>query len=513
MPAGNVLFITVDQWRGDCLSALDHPVVRTPTLDGLAAGGVLFANHWANIAPCGPSRATLHTGMYAQNHRSILNGTPLDARFTNVALEARAAGYDPVLFGYTDTSVDPRTVAPDDPRLWSYEGLLPGFRPVVENGEGGHSWGQWLAERGVDVPAFPWDLYQPIADYPGADDHGHTWAPTRFAAEHSETVFLVDQVLDWLERNGDEPWFLHASFIRPHPPYRNPVGYHDRYDADEGPPFRGHPRRADEQAVHLLARLATEVPEAGCPVDERDRRQLRATYWGMMAEVDDQLARLFDDLERSGRSGDTLVVLTSDHGDQMGDHWLKEKLGYWDESYLVPLIVRDPRPVADATRGSRVRHFTEHVDVTPTICEWLGLDVPRQCDGRPLQPFLHEGAAPEDWRAEAHWEWDFRNPATHLAEDLLGVPSEHCGLNVVRGDRWKYVHFGADPDICPPLLFDLASDPDQCHDLAGDPDHAAVVAEQAGSLLSWRMRHDERTLTGHLLTGDRGLVVRYDPRR
>ncbi len=67
-----------------------------------------FARHWANTAPCGPRRATLHTGMYAQNHRSVLNGTPLDDRFTNVALEARRAGYDPTLFGYTDTSPDPR---------------------------------------------------------------------------------------------------------------------------------------------------------------------------------------------------------------------------------------------------------------------------------------------------------------------------------------------------------------------------------------------------------------------
>ncbi len=85
---GNVLFITLDQWRGDCLSAAGHPLVQTPTLDRLAARGVRFANHWANIAPCGPSRATIHTGMYAQNHRSVLNGTPLDDRFTNTARQA-----------------------------------------------------------------------------------------------------------------------------------------------------------------------------------------------------------------------------------------------------------------------------------------------------------------------------------------------------------------------------------------------------------------------------------------
>ena len=96
MPAPrNVLFITLDQWRGDCLSALGHPVVETPALDALAARGVLFANHWANTAPCGPSRACLYTGTYQHRNRSILNGTPLDARFTNVALLRAHAGVRP----------------------------------------------------------------------------------------------------------------------------------------------------------------------------------------------------------------------------------------------------------------------------------------------------------------------------------------------------------------------------------------------------------------------------------
>jgi len=101
----NVLFITLDQWRGDCLSALEHPVLETPALDALASRGVLFANHWANAAPCGPSRACLYTGTYLHRNRSILNGTPLDARFTNVALVARELGYDPVLFGFGCTDL------------------------------------------------------------------------------------------------------------------------------------------------------------------------------------------------------------------------------------------------------------------------------------------------------------------------------------------------------------------------------------------------------------------------
>ena len=87
----NVLFITADQWRGECLSALGHQV-KTPNLDQLASDGVIFKNHYAQAVPCGPSRASMYTGMYLHNHRSLVNGTPLDARHTNVALEARKAG-------------------------------------------------------------------------------------------------------------------------------------------------------------------------------------------------------------------------------------------------------------------------------------------------------------------------------------------------------------------------------------------------------------------------------------
>ncbi len=514
---GNVLFITLDQWRGDCLSVAGHPLVRTPTLDRLAARGVRFADHWANIAPCGPSRATLHTGMYAQNHRSVLNGTPLDDRFTNTARQARLAGFAPVLFGYTDTSIDPRTVTdPDDPRLRTYESVLPGFEGVAVNPEARTAWAAWLTERGVDVPAQPVDLYLPEEGFPGADAHGASWAPTRFAAEHSETAFLVDELQRWFTRNGDRPFFVHASFLRPHPPYRNPAGYHDRYSADDVPDFRRHPTRQAEMDQHVLPAMAIPLPGVGCPEDEGDARQLRATYYGAMAEVDDQLAVLFAWLEEQGLLDDTLVVLTSDHGDQNGDHWLVEKLGYWDESYHVPLLVIDPRPEADATRGQVVRSITEHVDVLPTICTWLGLEVPLQCDGRPLQPFVHggDGAAPDDWRTESHWEWDFRNPELHLAEDLLGLRMEECCLNVVRTATHKYVHFAAlDGAVTPPLLFDLEADPDQLTSVAGDPAYDGVRADLLGTLLAWRMRHDERTLTGTFLSETGGLVVRRDERR
>lgn len=510
MESANVLFITVDQWRGDCLSAAAHPVVRTPNLDRLADRGVRFANHWSVTAPCGPARASLYTGLYLMHHRSVGNGTPLADRFTNVARLARSVGYDPTLFGYTDTTVDPAVVAdPEDPRLRDYEGVLPGFTPeLVLTGGDKSAWARWLSSRGVDVPSDPEDLYLPVDDRPGS--------PTRFDADHTETVFVTDRFLDWLDRAGDRgdsgPWFAHLSFLRPHPPYRAPAGYHRLYDPDDGPGFRRLVDRAAEVGQHPLHAAAATV--SGCPVDEGELRRQRVAYWANMAEVDHQIGRLLDHLDRTGLAEETLVVLTADHGDQMGDHWLIQKLGWWDESYHVPLIVVDPRPESNATRGSVVTAFTESVDVAPTLCTWMGVEVPVEMDGRPLQPFLGaadpSAATPADWRAAAHWQWDWRDPVDHRPEDLFGLTMEQCTLDVVRTSTHRYVQLGDGSW----RFHDLVADPDQLV----DPRETAVLADAAEAinelrveLMTWRMRHDDRTLTGHRATPE-GMVVRRDPR-
>jgi arylsulfatase A-like enzyme len=505
---GNVLFITADQWRGDSLSALGHPVVRTPNLDALCASGVLFANHWAVTAPCGPSRASLYTGTYLHHHRSVLNGTPLDARFTNVALEARRCGYDPVLFGYTDASVDPRTVPEGDPSLFSYEGVLPGFRPIVHDPfeAGSLEWGKWLAARGRDVPSNPHRLYEPDLSYPGASDHAFTWAPGHFSAEETETAFMTEQVISYLEREARDPFFVHLSYLRPHPPYRNPPGYHDLYSLDDVAPFDAHPTRTAEQAVHPLLDALARFPGVGAAADERERRQLRATYHGMQAEVDAQLGRLFGWLESAGLADDTLVVFTSDHGELGGDHWCIGKGGWFDASFRVPLIVRDPRPCADSGRGRIVDAPTEAVDVMPTILEWIGVEVPLQVDGWSLRWAIEGREAPEHWRSAAHMEWDFRNPSRLLAERRWGLPSAHCVLTVLRSDVAKYVQFAADASVLPPLFFDLDEDPGELHDVAPDPERREDCYIAARELLQWRMREDDRELANSILTSDRGLV-------
>jgi arylsulfatase A-like enzyme len=213
----------------------------------------------------------------------------------------------------------------------------------------------------------------------------------------------------------------------------------------------------------------------------------------MISEVDRQIGRLVAGLKAAGAWDDTVIALTSDHGEMMGDHWTLGKFGYFDQAYHVPLIVRDPR--RPESFGGRVSAFTEAVDVAPTLLEAAGARRDGPADGRSLTAFL-QGGTPRDWRREAHWEFDFREVATGAPQAALGVGLDDCSLAVIRGERWKYVHFAG----LPPLLFDLAADPGELRNLADDPGHLSVRVEMAEKLLAWRSRHLDRRLTGLSLT-------------
>jgi arylsulfatase A-like enzyme len=507
-----VLFITADQWRADCLGVAGHACVRTPHLDALASDGIRFTRHYAQAVPCGPSRASLHTGMYLMNHRVVRNGTPLDRRFSNIALELRKLGMEPALVGYTDSAPDPRGREPGDPALHTYTGVLPGFRQLVPGSEGPMAWTQNLQRLGYDVEPTRHPEDEPAVwdhdlDHPEAARRGGTYAPAPYAAEHSDTAFSTDAAIAYIQQRAGTDWFLHLSLLRPHPPFIVPPPYHDLFTPEQGPAFLGHADADGEAAAHpydRLRRTQTERWVAAHRLDmrsERQRRQLRATYWGMIAEVDAHLGRLFAALRESGDDGDTLVVFTSDHGEQLFDHWQLGKQGYQEQSFHIPLILRAPECPPER-RGARVDAFTENVDVMPTILDWLGATPPRQCDGRSLLPWL-EPAPPPSWRQAAFYELDFRDVRRGRAEAELGIDMEACSFAVLRGEHYKYVQFAG----LAPLLFRIDEDPHERRDLVRDPAHAAAAFEQAQRMLGHRMRHAERTWTHSLVTRD-GYVQR-----
>ncbi len=515
---GNVLFITADQWRGDCLSALGHPCLKTPNLDRLAGDGVLFAKHYSQATPCGPGRASLYTGLYLHNHRSVVNGAPLDARHTNVALEARKLGYDPVLFGYTDAAPDPRTLATGDPSLLSYEGVLPGMTPEGYLGGNRLPWLADLKAKGYEVaPGDRNEVFRPQADYSGAEGRGPTYPPARYKAEDSNTAFLTDQAIRYMSVREDKPWFLHMSYLSPHPPFVVAEPYHDMYDPADTPPVIRAANPEEEAKQHpWLAYFLQNQQGIGFTVDytaadnlslsESEQRQLRATYFAMMSEVDANIGRLIDHLKECGQYDDTLIIFCSDHGELLGDHWLYAKYGYFDQAFHIPLILRDPR--ADGGHGGVISEFTENIDIMPTIIEWLGGSIPAACDGESLLPF-GAGDTPKNWRREVHWSYDFRDNVDYQgAQQALGLTPDQCTMTVIRDDHYKYVHFTA----LPALFFDMEADPEERHNLADDPKYRELVLQYTQKMLSWRMNHDDRTLTNIMLTPE-GVIDHKGRRR
>ncbi len=506
----NVLLITLDQFRADCLGVAGHPVVRTPNLDRLAADGVRFTHHFANCAPCGPSRASLLTGLWQSNHRVTSNGAPLSDHLPMLPRMLREHGYDPVLFGYTDTTLDPATLGEDDPRRTSYEQPMPGFSTGVLLDDDIRPWIEWLSAMGYDTPDEHRLIYEP-ADVATPDGRGATWRPARYAAEHTESAFITTKALEWLDGPGrlDQPFCVHLSYLRPHPPYLAPAPYNDMFDPADMPAPTRHPTPGDEGAVHPFVAAALGVVPS--PESELDQRQLQATYYGMIAEVDAQVGRLLDGLDERGLRDDTIVVLTSDHGEQLGDHWLVEKLGFFDQSYRIPLIVRWPG--MEGSPGRTVEAFTENVDITPTLLDLVGAPPSPFCDGASLRPFLdgdlHGTDAPAGWRTAAHHEFDFRDPTSTLIEDLFGIRQDQCALSVWRGRNRKYVQFCGG---FPPLYFDLDQDPGELHDLAGDPTRTTEMLECTQELLRAHLEHTDPRLANTRATAD-GTVVRVDPGR
>jgi len=466
----NILLITLDQFRGDTLGCVGHPVVQTPALDHVAENGTLLTRHYSQSSPCGPGRASLYTGMYQMNHRVLANGTPLDDRFDNVARMAVRNGYSPALFGYTDQSVDPRvTSSADDPRLQSYEGVLPGFELVLDLTQEFTPWASILEANGVDTSVGLIKLLATENERP---------------ASLSVSTFLTNEFLRWRESQTDQ-WFAHLSFFRPHPPYSAAGEFSKMYDPDTVPtPIPP----ADER--HPLHEYLLGSKTNAAPTDDAKLRKMRAQYYGMISEVDSQLARIWAALKQSGDWENTMIVIASDHGEMLGDHGLREKVGYWEESHHIVGIVRDPN--LTESHGKAVTQFTENVDILPTLCEFIRAEVPTQCDGRSLYPLL-AGSAEDAWRRHASWEFDWShvfiegdNPKWQWSRDLT-----RCSLAVLRDETHSYVQFADGEYLC----FDLKTDPTW----RTPETDVNKVFELSRKLMAWRMQYNRHEFTGFIV--------------
>ncbi len=500
----NILFIMFDQLRADYLSCVGHPHLHTPHLDRLASKCVRFSRCYVQSPVCGASRMSFYTGRYVHSHGAAWNNFPLSVGEPTLGDHLRDIGMDAFLLGKTHMKADAAGMA----RL----GLAPdsvigarvaeaGFDVVVRD-DG--LWG-FGPDGGYDEKPSPYNAYlkskgydgdNPWHDYAnaGVDDDGeiasgwlmqHAAKPANIREEDSETPWLTGEAIRFLDERADAgPWLCHLSYIKPHWPYIVPAPYHGMYGHNQVLPAVRHPSERDDPHPVYGAFMDNVIGQAF----QRDevRAAVIPAYMGLIKQVDDQMGRLFAHLEATGRMDDTMIVVTSDHGDYLGDHWLGEKDLFHAPSVLAPLIVYDPSGEADATRGTVCDALVEGIDVGATFIEAAGGEVPGHIvEGRSLLPFLR-GETPDEWREFAVSEYDYS--ATPMAVKL-GVAPKDARLFMIADERWKFVH--AEGGFRP-MLFDMENDPDEFVDLAKTaPDHE-VIATMYERLGRWARRSSQR---------------------
>jgi choline-sulfatase len=448
----DILVIQADQLSASALGAYGNQVVRAPHLDALAAESAVFDRAYCNSPLCAPSRASFLSGELPSTIGTYDNAAEFPAAVPTFAHHLRAAGYRTTLVGKT------HFIGPDQ---------LHGF------------------EERLTTDVYPAD-FEMVPDWRLADDERLPWyhdtrsiggaAPAAATLQRDyddEVAFTTRRALTDIARargHGDErPFLLLASFIAPHDPYEPPAEHWERYAGVEIdlPATHGAPPPQDAHSRRLRAMCELDADPPG----EDEIRRARRGYYACVSYLDDQIGAVLRTLEETGLAEHTVVVVTSDHGDMLGEHGLWYKMAPFEDSARVPLIVRGSGRFAPG----RVRRTASLVDLLPTFAELAGADVPPTA-GTSLVGLLcgDDGG------------WPDRAVIEYLAE---GVRAPQ--LTLVRGN-WKLVHCPGDPDV----LFDLDADPHELDDRAGDPELAGLLAELRDELLAGR---DLEALTARIL--------------
>ncbi|SFR40006.1 sulfatase-like hydrolase/transferase [Litoreibacter janthinus] len=505
----NVLWIMADQLRFDYLSCYGHPHLNTPHIDALAARGVRFTNTYVQSPVCGPSRMSAYTGRYVRSHGSTWNGIPLRVGEPTLGDHLRDVGARAVLVGKT------HMIADLDGMAWL------GIDPKSEIGVRVSECGFEAFERDdglhPDSVAQKWSAYDDylvslgyVSDNPwedfansGVDPDGKlmsAWLlknsrlPANVPEEHSETAYLTNRAMAFMEEaiSDDKPWLCHLSYIKPHWPYIVPAPYHDMY----GPEHIVDPIRslAEKETDHPLLRAYQQARVCRTFSQDHVREHVIPAYMGLIKQLDDNLGRLFAWMDAKGLTENTIIAFTSDHGDYMGDHWMGDKDFYHDSAVKVPLVIADPRPVANVTRGTTSDALIEMIDLAPTFMGVMGCaPKPHIVEGRDLMSILHgkDGFS----RRFVISEHDYSSFEMARA---LNVSQENARTVMIFDGRWKYIRC----EGFRPILFDLESDPHEFIDLGASDIavHVQVRKDMEQALLSWATQHHSRiTATPEIL--------------
>ena len=451
----NILLITADELRADALGCYGSRVCRTPRLDRLAEGGVVFENSFTPNPICVPARASITTGNYSHTCTGIKNNSGL-IRDDQVKLAAHFAssGYETYACGklhYVPYA------SPGKPRL------LHGFQhcDLTESGRLINQYDPEGKLRGLeDYPDFLADAGWP--GYSRAHGVGNNDVrpcpsplPAELHVDHWVADCTIRRMTEHLSQRGDQPFLIWCSFPKPHAPFDPPGEYATMYDPREVPPPAGDEtmladRNPFMDRVRFTHGLTSLSPAA--------RRVIKAYYYGLVSHQDAQVGRVLDTLAQAGVADETIVIYAADHGEMLGDLGTYFKCSFQEGSVRVPILWRGP----GVPKGARRKQLVGLHDILPTLAALTGCDLPRDVHGLDLTGALDDANAP---LRDLYYSQCLDDP--------------HQSAMLCDG-RWKYIwsQEGALEE-----LYDLEEDPTELVNLATRPNAKRQLAPRRERLI------------------------------
>lgn len=443
----NILWFCTDQQRRDSLGCYGSDFMQTPNIDRLAASGITFDACYCQAPSCTPSRSSFLTGRYASTVHCEHNDEvriPENERLLSKVLSEN---------GYVCGLAGKLHLAAVHPKYF------PNGERRIDDGFGVFNWAHdpydkwptsqyqlWLADQGVACEK------QPIPDIPGEVYYG-------MPSEYHHTKWCTDRAMAMIRKSHDHgtPFFFCCDVFDPHPPFDPP---RDRYESmlerlDSIPDCRYTEGELDskpecQRKKHEATRYDFRA------MDETQRKKVKAAYYAQVENIDIQVGRILDLLEELGELENTLIIYSADHGEMLGDHGMFTKGSfYYDELTRIPLIMSWK---GHLPAGMRYSGLAEMVDIFPTVCDILGIEISSRVQGRSMWPYLPEGKEmPKQY----------------------ALCQSTCHASMLCSKEWKVVLF---PHSGEGELYDLIRDPGEVNNLYDHPDYVEKKAEMLAAL-------------------------------
>ena len=463
----NVLFLPVDDLK-PMLGCYGDNTIKTPNIDRIAERGTVFLNASCQQAICGPSRASLMTGMYPDHTKVWDLATKMreiNPDILSIPQYFKQQGYETTGVGKT---FDPRCVDGakfQDKPSWSIPYQKAGGKGYA-NPEVAKAWKKAAElvkgrtfrmgyERNKAIARLGGPMCRPATECMDVPDHAY-----KDGAVARVGIKLLEEL-----SKGDKPFFLSVGFAKPHLPFVAPKKYWDMYDRDdiEQAEYQKKAKKDASIAYKGLGEIAaySDMPEKGT-IDQETQKRLIHGYMATTSYMDAQLGLLLDKLEELEIADNTIICLWGDHGFHLGDHGMWTKHTNFEQAVRSPLLIAAPKGFKPNSTNAPV----ELVDIFPTLCDLAGLDIPQHLPGKSIAPIM-------------------KKPTTSVRYAALGqYPRGKAMGYALRSERYRYVKWlnmnyrkgETKGTLISTQLFDYEKDPLETVNLAANPEYKTIVA-------------------------------------